>query len=437
MGGSVGRAVLAMALGLAGVACGARTGLGLADPPARHARPDAGDVVRLDAAGLDAAGLDAPAPPDAGTPTPPPDSGVVETLDGAIALPPDVRPRTTVAAGWRHTCAVARGDVWCWGFDSAGQAGGWARADRVLEPVHVDVGGAAVEVSAGILHSCALLGNGDVRCWGSNDLGQLGDGTRETRLRPVVVLDLHDAVRIAAAGEHTCALRVGGEVWCWGHDGFGQLGDGSRVTRARPAPVHALTDVVDLVAGRRHTCAVRRSGALYCWGAGAQGQLGVPSGDHTEPRPVPGYANVRSVAAGAYHTCALGQTDSVDCWGSVVRAGEGDGVWFEERPVLSFYDIQRVSGGDLGTTCAIFGPDAELRCTTHEACTRWDDPSCIQIFDVGGISHATSVSVGYEHGCAELDGGGIACWGDDQFGQRGDGAAHAADRWVASRVLAM
>jgi alpha-tubulin suppressor-like RCC1 family protein len=127
-----------------------------------------------------------------------------------------------------------------------------------------------IGVAAGDQHTCALLNDRRVRCWGQNDRGQLGDGTVVNRLTPVTVSGLAGVSAIAVGGKHTCALQTDGAVWCWGWNNDGQLGNGTggnTSSHARtPVAVGTLPGVLALAAGGTHTCAVLRTHRVACWG---------------------------------------------------------------------------------------------------------------------------------------------------------------------------
>src|ERR1051326_6320065 len=201
------------------------------------------------------------APPTGTTPAPP--------LTGIVA----------VAAGLNHTCALLNtGTVRCWGDNSAGQLGDNTQTIRPTQvSVVVPVPGQtnqfapltnAVALAAGGRHTCALLGDGTVRCWGDNTSGQVGDGTsNNTRLTPVTVTNLSNPLALTAGSSHTCAVLGNGRARCWGLNTDNQLGDGTAISRPTPAdvsvpdPNHAgqflpLTNVTAIAAGDLHTCAL-------------------------------------------------------------------------------------------------------------------------------------------------------------------------------------
>ena len=142
-------------------------------------------------------------------------------------------------------------------------------------------------------HACALLTDGGVKCWGANNNGQLGDGTTTPSATPVSVAALGgEAIAVAAGSEHTCAVLENGGVQCWGSNGDGQLGDGTREQSSVPVDVSDLADAaVAITAGGAygsgvgaHTCALLANGGVQCWGSNEAGQLG--NGVNTRLAPV-------------------------------------------------------------------------------------------------------------------------------------------------------
>jgi alpha-tubulin suppressor-like RCC1 family protein len=238
---------------------------------------------------------------------------------------------TAIAAGESHTCAVTiSGGVKCWGFNSNLQLGDGTTTTRTA-PVSVNLlARAAVAVTAGSFHTCALTINGGVTCWGDNWGGQLGDGTGMARTVPVAVSGLTSGVAAIAAGDyHTCAVTAGGGAMCWGSNESG-LGDGTIVmVREAPVPVTGLASGVEAIAvGRDHTCALTTGGGVQCWGGNGYGQLGDGTRtSSTVPVAVIGLTSgVAAIAAGADHTCAATTGGGAACWGRGNSGQLGDGT---------------------------------------------------------------------------------------------------------------
>ncbi len=217
--------------------------------------------------------------------------GNANLVVGATANPqPTPTTVRAVVAGAEVSCALTRtGEVWCWGANATGSLGrGTTGADSgVPMPVRSVSGPGNLtgvdEIAAGGEHVCARLG-GEVVCWGSNTYGQLGDGTTTNRPRPVYVLT--GAARLAGADAlalgvgHSCA-RVGAEIRCWGRNTVGQVGDGTftspRTAPARVVRVGAIAlsggSMLRAGGGAVHTC-VQIGPQPHCWGWNAMGELG-------------------------------------------------------------------------------------------------------------------------------------------------------------------
>jgi alpha-tubulin suppressor-like RCC1 family protein len=252
-----------------------------------------------------------------------------------VATPPSpVEAATTsfkhVALGPVHACAVTTGgDVMCWGNSPSGTALGFSNAEVPVPFPKTVVGlpAPATRVAAGADHSCALLVDGTLACWGDNAFGQLGDGFiggdgggEQSRATPRAVLDLSAIVDVVAGGNHTCAASSDA-VWCWGHGGNGELGNGAPTGSKTPRPANLFGGISgpgQLAAGDLHTCAINGDGGtLFCWGANESGQLGNGS-TAQENAPVHAFVSDAAVqvAAGAAHTCAMLEGSQIECWGA-------------------------------------------------------------------------------------------------------------------------
>jgi alpha-tubulin suppressor-like RCC1 family protein len=245
----------------------------------------------------------------------------VKGISGAVA----------VEASPRSNCVLlASHHVLCWGDDGFGQLGNGHTQDsgRPVEVVGIST---AVAISAGRLHACALLAGGTVTCWGRNAQGALGDGSLRNSSTPVTVRGITDAVAISAGqlGDTTCAVLAGGEVRCWGNDLYGQLGDGTTNSSDVPVGVTSISDAVAISTSGQHACAVLAGGGVACWGRNNRGQLGngTRQGSGT-PVHVSGITAATGVAAAPYgYTCAVVRSGSVYCWGPNPKNQLGDGLY--------------------------------------------------------------------------------------------------------------
>jgi alpha-tubulin suppressor-like RCC1 family protein len=197
-----------------------------------------------------------------------------------------------ISAGYFHTCAVLRGGaVKCWGQNSAGELGDGTTVDRSVpvEVVGLDARALTVAAATGsgdgvdASSTCALVRSprshgghtGEVRCWGLNHHGQLGDGTTIDRPTPVRVAGLDGATAVDFGGGFACSLTAGGSARCWGINFAGELGDGTTVDRHLPTQVVGLDGgVVQVAAGGFHGCSLSGRGRVMCWGGNPFGQVG-------------------------------------------------------------------------------------------------------------------------------------------------------------------
>jgi alpha-tubulin suppressor-like RCC1 family protein len=234
-----------------------------------------------------------------------------------------------VVTGVAHSCALtADGDVTCWGADTSGQLGN-GTISRKATPTRVDLPARARSLTAGLAHTCAVLVDGAVMCWGANGNGQLGDGKTANSAVPVEVEDMPaPAIAVAAGDAHTCALLRDGRVACWGWNLEGQLGSSGGDTM-KPVLVVGLPSRANAIsAGGSDTCAVVQRGAVYCWGANLYGQLGnATTTDSYTPVAVTGLASgATAIATGLYHSCALVAGGALTCWGSNDQGQLGNGT---------------------------------------------------------------------------------------------------------------
>ena len=297
------------------------------------------------------------------------------------------------------TCAVMdSGDVKCWGLNDAGQLGQGddenVGDDELPGDVNfINVGGSVEDVQTNGSQTFALFDNGDVVAWGSNDAGQLGLGHTNTigddelpsQVNNTIYFGGADAVELAVGDGFACALLDNGRVSCWGTNDFGQLGYGHTDDIGDdeyPAVEGTLSlggTVSKVVAGAHHACALLDNGDVRCWGKNDFGQLGYAHtndiGDDECPYSA-GFVDVggtvKEIAAGAEHTCAALDGGTLRCWGQGTNGqlGYGDDydIGDDELPSdegdidLDGHTVTSVFiGPTASSTCALLDHD-EVRC---------------------------------------------------------------------------
>ena len=337
--------------------------------------------------------------------------------------------RTAVAlsAGFDHACALLdNGSVKCWGHNQHGQLGQGDTANRgdgagemgdALPAVPLGTGRTALAIAAGYAHSCALLDDFTLKCWGYNGIGQLGQGDHIKRgdgpgemgdALPAIALGTGRTARVIATGHSSntvCALLDDQSVKCWGDNQRGQLGLGDTMARGDgPGEMGDALPAVDLGTGRTarsvalgsaSVCTVLDGDTLKCWGLNYHGQLGLGDTEDRGDEPgemgnaLPevdvGAGRVYGVSPTADHTCALLDDLAVKCWGQggLGQLGLGDTEDRGDEP------------GEMGTS--------------------------LPAVSLGASWTTVGVTTGSQHTCAMSVFGELKCWGYNASGQLGQG----------------
>jgi alpha-tubulin suppressor-like RCC1 family protein len=338
-------------------------------------------------------------------------TGSANTDIGATAV--------AIAAGGWHTCAITTsGAVKCWGQGIYGQLG-IGSTDSVGDEVgemgaalpSVDLGAdrTARQLALGETHSCALLDDFSVKCWGGNEHGQLGLGDTDWRGDeagemgddlPAVNFGGATALHIAAGEYHTCAILSTDEMVCWGLNSSGQLGRGTTTTVGATSPFVANTPIalgagrtaVAMALGDAHTCAVLDDSSIKCFGAGGNGRLGLGDtntrgdgvnemGDLLPAIDLGASRRVWAAAAGGSHTCVLLENTTMNCF--------GDGSY-----------------GQLGNDAADEIGDASIE--------MGDNLTAIHLG-----ADVLAIGTGDAHTCAILVDATVKCWGNGTYGALG------------------
>lgn len=192
--------------------------------------------------------------------------------DGGADGGPAAYGATKLGVGNGHSCVVHAGKVGCWGSNNVGQLG--FSGGATATPTDVAGISTATEIAVGGGHTCALLADQSVRCWGGNSNGQVTGADPNGPSQRTPNIAGKKAKSIACGSDHTCAAADDGTVYCWGRGRDGELGNGVRADSPAPTQVSGLANVKTVVAKGRITCAVLDDGSASCWGLNHIGQLG-------------------------------------------------------------------------------------------------------------------------------------------------------------------
>ncbi len=384
---------------------------------------------------------------------------------------------TALAAGAAHTCALdSGGDVRCWGSNASGQLG-LPGADIVGDDEApawmpaVALGGPAVAVAAGYAHTCALLEDQRVRCWGKNQFGELGRGDTQAvgddetpaEVEAVALPEGFEVARLTAGSHHSCAISATGAAYCWGaalalgygEDVFAHVGDDEPPTALGPVPAPLAVRAVST--GASHTCALTTGGDALCWGAGTSGQLGQGAAESVllaAQAVAPALAidsPLAAVRAGERFSCARSEGGAVQCWGANASGqlglGHVDAIGDDEAPALGGlaelgepvaqlaswrHSCARLSSGAV----RCWGPNefGQLGVGEDSYETIGDDERPVDITAVSLPGPAVAVTVAEFHSCALLESGEVLCWGLSAEGRLGNAIAFNERRCVGDGV---
>ncbi len=349
---------------------------------------------------------------------------------------------TAIIAGNSVSVATASdGSVWMWGDNEFGQFGDSAYSAQP-SPVNVSTLTGFTRFSVGSTNVVAIGPGGAMQAWGSNSYGQLGVGDTIDRSVPTLMTAPAQFTQVSTGATHTAAVARDGSVWAWGSNGRGQLADGTVSVSNRPVDVQGLTDIVAVSAEMFHVLALGSDGGIWAWGSNTNGALGNGSRrDSSLPQRIPALPAMSAIAGGEGFSLALEQNGNAWSWGgnSVGQLGNGQTGFIQLTP----HKMTTISGVAQLSTKFLH----VLAVRQDSSVWAWGDNSYGQLGDgtitdrstptrVTGLANAVSaVAAGSFHSLALDRSGDVWAWGNNSAGELGDGTY--TDRHTPVRVVGL
>jgi len=281
-----------------------------------------------------------------------------------------------------------------------------------------------VDFSTGMSYSCFVLDTGEVYCFGYYSDVSSSIPIKMNLLSNVVKVRINGSA--SGAGPHGCVLLNTGNIKCWGANGYGQLGNGTTTASySVPVDVIGINNAIDIELGRAFACALLDTGGVKCWGDGQYGQIGVGDFNYINSTPQDvNISDVNQIALGAFHVCAKLNNSIVKCWGANSYYQLDDHTTdYRNTPVIAL-DLNNVSKLSAGYahTCILFN-DRNVKCIGMNDYGQLGDSSTSTRsvpVNVSGLSNIQTISTQGRHNCALLDTNLLKCWGANSYGQLGD-----------------
>jgi alpha-tubulin suppressor-like RCC1 family protein len=350
-----------------------------------------------------------------------------------------------LSGGQRHSLALDySGALWAWGDNSLGQLGDGTTISQ-FSPEENFGGMSFSRLSAGSGHSAAIDQTGTFFTWGLNTSGQLANGTTTSSTTPAPI-SLTGMKDVSAGANHTLSLRDDGTVWAAGDNTYGELGDGTTMQRPTPVQVSGLSGIKAIAAGTGFSLALRDDGTVWAWGLGSSNQLGNNTmTSSSSPVQIPALSAVISVAAGGAHGLAILANGRVATWGSNDSGQLGIGTFSSTGAVSQIADAYgtpivgaSVAAGD--DFSAVLRPDGTVVESGDDQANQLGDNAYINESTPQanwGISGLGLIAAGSAHVLSQHgDGSGLENWGDNAFGELGNGQTFVAPPQPPTSVVA-
>lgn len=405
------------------------------------------------------------------------------------------RTAKAISVGGNHTCAILNDDtVICWGLGGQGKLGqdntkpiGDEEGEiAALTPINLGTGRTAKAISNGRTHTCAILDNDFVKCWGSGEYGKLGQGNTddlgdnqgEMGSLSTIRLGSGGMVKAISAGaNHTCAILSNDRVKCWGSGESGKLGQGNTddigddENEIRDLPSVSLgtgRTAKAISSGLNHTCAILDNDTVKCWGRGFDGQLGYDDrknrgtrsgqmGNNLPKVNLGANRTAKVISAGSRHTCAILDNDTAKCWGEgdygKLGTGSNDNIGDQRNEMsnLNALSVSRarkfkaITAGE-SHTCAVAGNNS-IKCwgyglngqlgqgDTYNIGDQPGEMDSIKAIRLGLSSSFNATAAEESHTCALLDNDTVKCMGFNGQGQLGSRAGYCGLNFVGKNSV--
>ena len=359
----------------------------------------------------------------------------------------------SISAGYSHTCAITTNNqAYCWGYNGYGQLGDNTQDDS-SKPVAVSGNFQWRQIVVAYRYTCGITTAGTAYCWGDNSLYQLGDNTPISHSVPTPVKSTIVWTKLAAGYQHVCGIASTGLGYCWGVNARGQLGDNTIVNKKVPVAVSGYNKWTTISTGDSHTCGVTDAKAAYCWGRNDFAQIGdgiagtiiAPQTNKLVPTLVAGSKLWTSITAGDYNTCGIDEAYQGYCWGTAshLLSTEWTSIALDRcyttgssysncypSPLLisstlpfKYLTVRFRVAFAMMTNSSLYQWGSGSTCSSSSCALmrNWSDTSSPTRVQGSYGQVFTSLSVGLEYGCGTTSVRTAYCWGQNDYGQLGDG----------------
>jgi alpha-tubulin suppressor-like RCC1 family protein len=352
------------------------------------------------------------------------------TAASYLPVPASGPPGTVrqIAAGYFTSAAlISDGTVWVWGSNNSGALGTGSSGGWVATPQQVPGLSSVTQIALGIVDVYAVRSDGTLWAWGFNQSGQLGNGTTAASYQPVRVPGLTGITQVSAGTGYVLARRSDGTVWAWGDNSRGFLGDGTTAGRLTPERVPGLTGITQVSAGTGYVLARRSDGTVWAWGDNSRGFLGDgTTAGRLTPERVPGLTGITEVAAN-WASFAVRSDGTLFGWGAdddgALGNGTSGGSVLTPAPVPGLTGVTQVASNN-GATLALAGSGGTVWAWGWNDIGQLGDGTTVSRLSPERLTltGVTQIAVGISGGSAAIRSDGtLLTWGGNGFGNLGHG----------------